>query len=168
MFIFMVENSRLAYIMLKMHGIRLLFQRCVCLSATLLEPRIQSDHIYYFLENIFVQLCLTFSSVSSFQFASQSGPQGKITSGQRTRDALQWAPSPDRLTFSCYFRKTLGGDSTFETVTQKLARERQERKNVKNKEKGIEEEEAAPASSSSSFLWIPGEDEDADNDIFKL
>ena len=140
----------------------------MCFSATLLEPQTQSDPIYYCLQNIFVQLCLTFSSVSSFQFASQSGPQGKITSGQRTRDALQWAPSPDRLTFSCYFRKTLGGDSTFETVTQKLARERQERKNVKNKEKGIEEEEAAPASSSSSFLWIPGEDEDADNDIFKL
>ena len=62
-------------------------------------------------------------------------------------------------------RSTLGGDSTYETETQRLARERQERKDAKNKEKGVTEE-AAPA--GSSFLWIPGEDEDADNDIFKF
>lgn len=63
-------------------------------------------------------------------------------------------------------RGTVGGNTAYETNTQKLARERQERRDVKNKDKGITEEEA-PAK-GSSFLWIPGEDEDADNDIFKL
>jgi hypothetical protein len=63
-------------------------------------------------------------------------------------------------------RGTIGGDTAYETSTQKLARERQERRDAKNKDKGITEE-AAPAK-GSSFLWIPGEDEDADNDIFKL
>lgn len=64
-------------------------------------------------------------------------------------------------------RKTLGGDENFETVTEKAARERQDRRNLKNKEKG-KEEDLAPDTKSSSFLWIPGDDEDADNDIFQL
>lgn len=99
------------------------------------------------------------------QFASKTGPLGKITNSQRTREALQWSPPAERRTFSTYMRSTLGGDSTFETEKQRLTRERQERKDAKNKERGVTEE-AAP--SGSSFLWIPGEDEDADNDIFKF
>jgi hypothetical protein len=102
-------------------------------------------------------------------FASVSGPQGKITNSQRTREALSWTPSKDKKTFSNYMRTTLGGDKNFETLTQRLARERQERKNVRNKDKDVPVEEAAVESSvGSSFLWIPGEDEDADADIFKL
>lgn len=102
-------------------------------------------------------------------FASISGPQGKITNSQRTREALSWTPSKDKKTFSNYMRTTLGGDENFETLTQRLARERQERKNVRNKDKDVPVEEAAVESSAgSSFLWIPGEDEDADADIFKL
>ena len=64
-------------------------------------------------------------------------------------------------------RSTLGGDSSYETSKQKLTRERQERTDVRNKAKGIAEG-TPPASATSSFLWIPGDDEDADNDIFKL
>ena len=116
-----------------------------------------------------ISFLILFSNTDYFsvQFASKTGPLGKITYGQRTREALQWAPLPERKTFSTYMRATVGGNHNFETSKQKLTRERQERTDVKNKAKGIAEG-APPASVTSSFLWIPGEDEDADNDIFQL
>lgn len=122
---------------------------------------------FYQITKISLLIDITACDSLSVQFASKTGPLGKITSGQRTREALQWSPLPDRKTFSTYMRSTIGGDENYETSKQKLARERQERTDVKNKAKGIAEG-AAPASVTSSFLWIPGEDEDADNDIFQL
>lgn len=72
-------------------------------------------------------------------------------------------------------RKTIGGDVSYETSTQKLNRERQERRNKKNSSSGSNSnsdssgaEEETVENFSKTCLWIPGEDEDADNDIFKL
>jgi hypothetical protein len=63
-------------------------------------------------------------------------------------------------------RTTIGGDKTFETLAQRLARERQERRSSKGLTDPVDS--VVDSSGASSFLWIPGEDEDADLDIFKL
>lgn len=99
-------------------------------------------------------------------FASTAGPLGKICDSRRTREALQWAPRPDRRTFANYMRTALGGDAAYETDAQRRARIRQEKDKTDAGSSGGSS--GAGGGDSSSFLWIPGQDDDLDNDIFKL
>lgn len=93
-------------------------------------------------------------------FASTAGPVGKTCDCRHTREVLQWAPRPDRRTFANYMRTTLGGDAAYETDAQRKTRVRQE--------KGLVDAGAGSGGDSSSFLWIPGQDDELDSDIFKL
>lgn len=61
-------------------------------------------------------------------------------------------------------RNTLGGDVTFETDKQRRARIRREKAGLGTADPA----DATVDDDSSSFLWIPGADDDLDSDIFKL
>ena len=61
-------------------------------------------------------------------------------------------------------RNTLGGDVTFETDKQRRARIRREKAGLGTGDSA----DATADDDSSSFLWIPGADDDLDSDIFKL
>ena len=63
-------------------------------------------------------------------------------------------------------RNTLGGDATFETDKQRRARVRREKAGAGSSSDGAGA--AAADDDGSSFLWIPGADDDLDSDIFKL
>jgi hypothetical protein len=62
-------------------------------------------------------------------------------------------------------RNTLGGDTAFETEKQRKARVRREKAGATG---SAPDADAAADADVSSFLWIPGADDDLDSDIFKL
>ena len=75
-------------------------------------------------------------------------------------------------------RTTIGGDVTYETKKQKLNRILKEKQELKNNQDGgsvgssttttTSKSVEAASGDLNSFLWVPGQDEDIDNEIFKL